>query len=168
MKARVAMALVCGLVLTAWPAGAETGFASVSVNLRAGPGTGYPVVRVIPGGARLNIVGCLANYAWCDVVWGIHRGWVYGRYLQDRRTWRSTPLNRGPFGTTAFDFNSYWADHYRDRSFYRHRDRWNRLGPAGHGTGLPDSSFSRPDRGRSNFERPCQPGTAGCRQGRFD
>lgn len=168
MKARVAMALVIGFLLAPLPAGAESGFASASVNMRAGPGTGYPVLLVIPGGARLDIVGCLANYSWCDVSWGRTRGWVYGRYLQDRRTWRSVPLNRSRFGTTTFDFNNYWADHYRNRSFYRHRDRWNRLGPAGHGTGLSGSSSSRPSGGRSNFNRPCQPGTAGCRQRQFN
>ena len=74
MKVRIAMALLCGTLLIPVSASAEQGFASTSVNLRAGPGTGYPVIAVIPGGARVNIVGCLSNYAWCDVAWGRNRG----------------------------------------------------------------------------------------------
>ena len=151
MKVRIAMALLCGTLLIPVSASAEQGFASTSVNLRAGPGTGYPVIAVIPGGARVNIVGCLSNYAWCDVAWGRNRGWVYGRYLQDRATWRSAPLNRGRFGTTDFNFNNYWADHYRTRPFYQHRDRWSRTGPAGRDPGLSDSP-SRPS-GRSGTFR---------------
>jgi uncharacterized protein YraI len=55
--------------------------ATGNVNLRTGPGVGYPQITTIPRGAMVNILGCGAS-GWCDVVFGYNRGWASGRYLQ--------------------------------------------------------------------------------------
>jgi len=119
------LALAAGVLLAPWQASAEPGFATVAVNMRAGPGTSFPVLQVIPAGARLDIVGCLSDYDWCDVSWGNARGWVAGSYLEARLDRRRVPVLRGRPPVVGFDFNRYWDDHYRGRSFYSHRDQWH-------------------------------------------
>ena len=169
MKARVAMALLCGVLLAPLPASAESGFASVSLNLRAGPGTAFPVLLVIPAGARLDIVGCLAAYDWCDVAWGNNRGWVAGRYLQARLNRQPVPLHRRQPPVTAFDFPRYWDDHYRHRPFYQHRDRyqWAPGQPVGT-SGNRTDPLGPPSDPNARRDIPCQPGMANCRPGRFN
>ncbi|HEY8614524.1 MAG TPA: SH3 domain-containing protein [Roseomonas sp.] len=73
-----AAALLLGL---AGPASAAPGFATGTVNLRAGPGITYPQVTVVPAGAPVEIFGCLQGYSWCDVGFGQVRGWVSANYL---------------------------------------------------------------------------------------
>jgi len=96
MKTGVLAAVLCGTLLASSPAFAEPGFLSASVNLRAGPGTHYPALLVIPAGAPLEIIGCLSGYGWCDVAWGDNRGWVSGRYLQSFAAGRPVALRRAP------------------------------------------------------------------------
>ena len=61
---------------------AAPGIVTTTVSLRAGPGEGFPTVDRIPGGARVNIHGCLRGNAWCDVSWSDDRGWVSSQYLE--------------------------------------------------------------------------------------
>ena len=51
------------------------------LNLRAGPGTGYGVVAVMPAGAEVDIRDC--SGAWCRVVWGASEGYANADYLVD-------------------------------------------------------------------------------------
>ena len=60
-------ALVAALLLTPAAALAAPGIVTTSVSMRAGPGTGFPTVNRVPGGARVNIHGCIRGDAWCDV-----------------------------------------------------------------------------------------------------
>ncbi|WP_308219921.1 SH3 domain-containing protein [Roseomonas populi] len=120
-----AAALLLGL---ANPASAAPGFATGSVNLRAGPGTSYPKVVVVPAGAGVEIFGCLAGYSWCDVGFGGVRGWVSSSYLQYTYEARRVPLPRyapqSGVPIVTFSFGDYWRDNYRGRSWYAERDRW--------------------------------------------
>lgn len=68
--------LVAALLLTPAAALAAPGVVTTSVSMRAGPGTGFPTVNRVPGGARVNIHGCIRGDAWCDVSWSTNRGWV--------------------------------------------------------------------------------------------
>src|SRR5438105_14488648 len=61
---------------------AAPGIVTTTVSLRAGPGEGFPTVDRIPGGARVDIHGCLKGNAWCDVSWSEDRGWVSSQYLE--------------------------------------------------------------------------------------
>jgi uncharacterized protein YraI len=51
--------------------------ATTDLNVRAGPGSQYPVVGVLAAGQATTLKGCLANGKWCSVG----EGWVYSQYL---------------------------------------------------------------------------------------
>lgn len=75
--------------------------ATDSVNLRAGPGTSYRVIRVIPAGASLKITGSYSKGFYPVRYQGI-KGWVHGDYLTmprplgPARTTESVRLRAGP------------------------------------------------------------------------
>ncbi|MQX92106.1 SH3 domain-containing protein [Sinorhizobium meliloti] len=132
MKSTLLKIVTTGLLLLA-PAIAQAaeGFATANVNMRAGPSTAYPAVTVIPAGESIEIYGCLADVPWCDVEFYDGRGWVHGRYIQalyQQRRISVGPRYYRPLGipVVVFSFGSYWDRHYRDRDFYRDRDRWRR------------------------------------------
>jgi uncharacterized protein YraI len=144
-----AMTLVVGFS----PALAEAaeGYATANVNMRSGPSTSYPAVTVIPAGAPVEIHGCLADLPWCDVSFVGGRGWVAGRYVQSSYNQSRVylePRYYRPLGipTVTFSVGNYWDRYYRDRPFYRERDRWDR-GP----DRRPDR---RPDRVDRDRDRP--------------
>ena len=95
--------------------------ATTNVNLRAGTGTNYPVIRVVPKGAGLLTYGCLADYSWCDVSYAGSRGWLAARYI----IIGGRPLTRAvavPAGVPVIYFNrAYWKAHYRAYPWY---GRW--------------------------------------------
>jgi len=100
------------------------------LNVRAGPGTQYPAVTVFPRASRVNVIGCTAGITWCDVSGRGVRGWVSARYLEFSH--RGDRLIGPTYGATVglpiitFQIGSYWDRHYRDRSWYRDRSRWDR------------------------------------------
>lgn len=51
-------------------------------NVRAGPSASYPVIARLYPGTRVDVLGCLNNRAWCDVIVEDIRGWVYARRLE--------------------------------------------------------------------------------------
>lgn len=100
--------------------------ATADVNLRAGPGTQYPPVSVIPYGHSVSLFGCTSGFTWCDISWGSARGWVAAAYLQV--IYRGAPVvidarvaPRVGVNVVVFD-RDYWARHYVGRSWYRD---WN-------------------------------------------
>ncbi|SIR16344.1 Uncharacterized conserved protein YraI [Rhizobium sp. RU20A] len=122
-------ALAVSFLLPAVAQAAE-GFATANVNLRSGPSTSYPAVAVIPAGQTIEIYGCLNSTAWCDVEVGRWRGWVAARYI--RTTYRNNrvilePRYYRPLGipTVTFEIGTYWDRYYRNRDFYRQRDRFD-------------------------------------------
>jgi uncharacterized protein YraI len=140
-----AAALVLGL---SGPASAAPGFATGAVNLRAGPGTNYPQVLVVPAGAPVEIFGCVEGWNWCDVAFGEVRGWVSGNYLQYAYEGRRVPLPdyapRVGVPIITFSFGDYWGSHYRGRPWYADRDRWG--GPPSHRGPPPRAGFREPPR----------------------
>ncbi len=156
MKTRL-MKIAAAAALLLAPAIAEAGdgFATANVNMRAGPSTQYPAVTVIPAGESVEIHGCLADVPWCDVEFYGGRGWVAGRYVQalyqERRVYVGPEYYR-PLGipTVVFSVGNYWDRYYRNRDFYRERDRWRR-NPV-----YDRPALVRPDRG-PDFDRPGRP-----------
>lgn len=147
------------LLLTPAIAQAAEGFATANVNMRAGPSTGYPAVAVIPAGESVEIYGCLADAPWCDVEFYGGRGWVHGRYVQaiyqERRVYLGPEYYR-PLGipVVVFSFGNYWDSHYRNRDFYRYRDRWSRGPNVYRGPGREPDFESRPGPSRRpDFDR---------------
>lgn len=117
------------LVAPAIAEAAVRGYATANVNMRSGPSTGYPAVTVIPYGAPVTINGCMSSVNWCDVSFAGGRGWVSGNYVQ--ASYRSNRVYVAPdyYGglgipSVTFDVDNYWGTYYRDRNFYRERDRW--------------------------------------------
>ena len=110
---------------------AANAYATTDVNERAGPGTDYPVVTLIPAGSTLTIFGCLSAVDWCDVAYAGTRGWVLGDYLQALYESERVPLRayapRLGVPTVTFNIVLYWNDYYRHRPFYRERARYARL-----------------------------------------
>lgn len=75
------------------------------LNLRSGPGTSYPVVVAVPGGARLQIAGRPNADGWYSVVYGDRAGWVLGSYLSFTAmtpTPAPTATTAAPPGTARF------------------------------------------------------------------
>lgn len=68
-------------VLIAGPAFAISGYSTAHLNLRAGPGTQYPVMGVMEYNVRSEITGCLADYSWCSVDIAGLSGWASAQYL---------------------------------------------------------------------------------------
>ncbi|WP_332118335.1 SH3 domain-containing protein [Azorhizobium caulinodans] len=112
---------------------AAPGFTTGNVNMRAGPDTAYPRVTVIPPGQPVEIVGCLYNQSWCDVIWGRARGWVYGEYLGFAYQGRTVlvPEYAPVIGipVVGFNFNNYWGTYYRGSPWWGQYGRWQYYQP---------------------------------------
>ncbi|MBB4506482.1 SH3 domain-containing protein [Rhizobium johnstonii] len=127
----VEVAAAAMLVLAPAIAQAAEGYSTANVNMRAGPSTRYPAVAVVPAGSSVEIRGCLSNVNWCDVEFYGGRGWVSGQYVQavyqQRRVYVGPQYYR-PLGIpmVSFSVGNYWDRYYRNRDFYRERDRWSR------------------------------------------
>jgi uncharacterized protein YraI len=148
----IRLAAAAAVLLAPAVAQAAEGVSTANVNMRAGPSTQYPAVTVIPAGESVEIHGCLADVPWCDVEFYGGRGWVAGRYVQalyqERRVYVGPEYYR-PLGipTVVFSVGNYWDRYYRNRDFYRERDRWRR-NPV-----YDRPAVVRPDRA-PDFDRP--------------
>ena len=117
-----------GLVSTI--AAAEPGVATGDVNMRSGPGTGYPVITTIPAGAPIEVFGC---QSWCQVAYGGAQGYVSGRYVSGgsgyvqpapRAYYAPAPVYVAPAPRVYYRSASpYWNDGYYDDWRWRHRHR---------------------------------------------
>jgi uncharacterized protein YraI len=128
------MALIAlGVALAASPHSASAQSIAYSVpgstNVRAGPGTQYPVVARVRGGVEILVYGCLSDRAWCDVQVYETRGWMSSRRLEFEYAGSYVPVPEYYAYFDApiirFDFG-YWDRYYDDRPFYR---RWRRHNP---------------------------------------
>ncbi|MBB3916991.1 SH3 domain-containing protein [Rhizobium fabae] len=135
---------------------AAEGYSTANVNMRAGPSTRYPAVAIIPAGSSVEIRGCLSDLNWCDVEFYGGRGWVSGQYVQalyqQRRIYVGPQYYR-PLGIPVirFSVDNYWDRYYRNRDFYRERDRWSR-GPDYYYRDRDNRDRDR-DRDRDNRDR---------------
>jgi len=133
MKRLISMLALAVALFTSASAFAYDGYVTRSVRLRAGPDSSYPAVARLRGGTSVVIEGCVDDWSWCDVSTRHDRGWVNGNYLQNEYRGRRVLIPR--YGVQigipiiSFVFGSYWDDHYRNRSWYRERDRWSRYTP---------------------------------------
>ena len=121
--------IVCILLAVAGPghvvAAQPNGYPISNVNLRAGPGTDFPVILTVQAQAPISILGCLGDYTWCDVVFEHDRGWMRSIYLSGFYQGYYYPLSdyapRLGYSVVSFDINQYWDAYYRDRPFYQER-----------------------------------------------
>jgi uncharacterized protein YraI len=123
----LALTLIFSLGGMSKASAATNGIAVTSVNLRAGPSTQYPVVRVMPQSASLVIYGCSGDRTWCDVSWAGARGWVSASYIYVNYNGQQTILTSSivpviGIATVAFSV-AYWDSHYHSQPWHGH---WNR------------------------------------------
>jgi uncharacterized protein YraI len=121
--------LVAALLLTPAAALAAPGVVTTSVSMRAGPGTGFPMVDRVPGGAHVDIHGCIQGDAWCDVSWTDNRGWVSSQYLKylyrNRYVYMPDYVDVVDVPIVPFVLSSYWANYYAGRPWYHRRAYWD-------------------------------------------
>ena len=132
-RAAIAIAFLV-VVISTMPGSANAapprpnGYPVTNVNLRAGPSTDFPVIVTVPGRAPIAILGCLADYGWCDVFVQGSRGWMRSIYLAGWYQGYYYPLrDYAPqlrYPVVAFDIRAYWDAYYRGRPFYADRARW--------------------------------------------
>ena len=134
VAAAIALATGIGAMLSpveAQPA-RPNGYPVTNVNLRAGPGTYYPAILVVPARAPISILGCLGDYTWCDVFFQGNRGWMRSIYLQGwYRGYYYSLRDYAPrlgYRVVSFDIGPYWDSNYRERPFYGERRRWGGSG----------------------------------------
>ena len=53
-----------------------------NLNLRAGPSITSGVLKVLPSGGRVDVLGCSADGSWCEVRFEGDGGWASARYLE--------------------------------------------------------------------------------------
>jgi uncharacterized protein YraI len=120
---------VAAMLLTPAAALAAPGIVTASVSMRAGPGQGFPTVDRIPGGAHVNIHGCIRGDAWCDVSWSGDRGWVSSQYLEyfyrKRYVYLPDYVDVIDVPVVPFVLDSYWASYYPGRPWYHRRAYWS-------------------------------------------
>ena len=128
MKLR-ALFIAAAVLLMPTAALAAPGIVTTTVSLRAGPGEGFPTVDRIPGGARVNIHGCLRGNAWCDVSWSDDRGWVSSQYLEylyrNRYVYLPDYVDQIDVPVVPFVLTSYWSSYYAGRPWYQRRAYWS-------------------------------------------
>jgi uncharacterized protein YraI len=126
---RLKGALIAAMLLTPAAALAAPGLVTTSISMRAGPGAGFPVVDRIPGGAHVNIHGCVRGDAWCDVSWAGDRGWVSSQYLdylyRNRYVYLPDYVDVIDVPTVPFVLDSYWSSYYSGRPWYHRRAYWS-------------------------------------------
>ncbi|MEO9227850.1 MAG: SH3 domain-containing protein [Devosia sp.] len=99
ISAAVAAPTIIGL--TAASLGAE---ATVSLNVRSGPSTGYSVVDTLYAGEPVSITKCQSN-GWCLIAHSGPDGWVSQRYLTNTQTSPQTATRRvSPKVSFSFSF----------------------------------------------------------------
>ena len=126
---RLKSALVAALLLVPTAVLAAPGIVTVSTGLRAGPGSGFPLVDRVPEGARVNIHGCLRGNAWCDVSFSDDRGWVSSQYLEylyrNHYVYLPDYVDEVDVPVVPFVLSSYWSSYYEARPWYRRHAYWN-------------------------------------------
>lgn len=117
-------------LVTPLAAGAQNAQTSKWVNVRAGPAREYPVVTQLPPATLVTVQGCLSDYSWCDVLaYANVRGWIWSGNLL--HLYQNAPVPIVTYGPriglpiVAFVLGLYWADHYRDRGWYRDWRSWD-------------------------------------------
>lgn len=121
------LALATGLLLvSAGAASAAPALVTGDVNLRTGPGTRFPVITVLPGGATVNVLNC--GGGWCRIAWRNGSGFASSSYLDVGRGYRAAPpppAYYAPPPAVTFGFGWGGPRWHRDRDWHHRRD-WDR------------------------------------------
>lgn len=114
----LAALFLAGLLAPGSALAATSAVATADVNMRAGPGTRFPVVRVVPAAGRVTTYGCLADHSWCDTGYAGARGWIAAQYLKTVVA-GSTVVVGPQVGLPVVVFNTaYWNQYYTSYPWY--------------------------------------------------
>jgi len=136
-------------------AAAQNAVVTQPAQLFAGPAPDYPVVATVYPGVEVSVVGCLADYLWCDVTLqdGL-RGWAYGPSLA-AYGWMGNALPVPDYGPSlgiplvSFFIGDYWGRHYRHQPWFDEY-RWRQRPP-------PPPRFVPPPHPRDGWQAPYPP-----------
>ena len=137
MRMRLKFLLALAVASCIPPATAQTATITSAVNVRAGPENIFPTVTWLLSGTTVAVVGCTANWRWCDVIAGRDRGWAYARFLSYPFNGSAvTIVQGGPnlgLPQTEFSLGPYWDAHYQGKHWYAQKadwqGRWSRRPP---------------------------------------
>jgi uncharacterized protein YraI len=106
---------------------AAQGFIVSDTTLKAGPDEQFPDVDSVTAGTEVIVNGCLGGFSWCDISFQQDRGWVSGQDLevmfQNNRV-KVVEATTEVVPAVTFEVAIYWDQHYRERPFYKDRDRF--------------------------------------------
>ena len=166
---------------------AATAYATNNLHLRAGPDGQYPSVGIVRDGERVELLGCVDGEQWCEVeTRDGEYGWVAAYYLRlasltGRRITIIEEKAHGGLRIIIYNPHSYWDRHYRNKYFYKDRDKWLGKAPHYHDDddhhGRPDKPKPRPakvkedpkykameipDKGKGKYNPNCPMGVSDC------
>lgn len=130
MRASTRLRLFLGGALLAFSAAAmaENAVTTDIARVRAGPDGSYPEVGELDANTPLQVMGCLDDWSWCDVVFGPNRGWIYSPEISFQYDGGYVPFySYAPtlgVAVVPFSIDAYWGRYYHDRPWYRERDQW--------------------------------------------
>ncbi len=148
---------VCLLGLSA-AAAAQNAVTTEPVSVYAGPDDSYPPVAQLDADSPVQVMGCLDDWSWCDVVFADNRGWLYAPDITYEYEGGYVPLYTYAPGlgipVVQFTIGDYWGRYYHGRPWYAQRDEWVHREPPHHRRppGPPPSAGPPPRSAR--VERP--------------
>jgi uncharacterized protein YraI len=129
-------------------ASGQIAYTTKTSNLRAGPSRDYPQVAQLPGGAPVQVQGCVDDWTWCDVVVGPNRGWMYaGNLVYPYQGQQVVIVSNGPvigLPIVAFSVGPYWDLYYRTYPWYGRRSYWVGHPPPPRWVGPPPPHHGHP------------------------
>lgn len=120
----------CGVPLLLFCAAAlaDNAMTTESADLYAGPDDSYPVVAELDSNSPIQVMGCLDDWSWCDVVAADTRGWMYAPDITYGYEGGYVPLyTYAPslgIAVVPFTLDVYWGRYYHSRPWYGQRTEW--------------------------------------------
>lgn len=128
ITARLRLCLGVPLLVFSAATLAENAMTTGSSDLYAGPDDSYPVVAELDSNSPIQVMGCLDDWSWCDVVAADTRGWMYAPDITYGYEGGYVPLYQyAPslgIAVVPFTLDVYWGRYYHGRPWYSQRTEW--------------------------------------------
>ena len=110
----IAVFLMAALMMPSLVALAQTGSGQITgvsrLNVRSGPGVGYPLVVVVEAGANVTLIGRNGDASWVNIqLAGGVQGWVNARYVTANIAISSLPASAQGTAASA-SVNAYYLN----------------------------------------------------------
>ncbi|MCL4249966.1 MAG: SH3 domain-containing protein [Anaerolineae bacterium] len=110
----IAVFLLVALMMPSLVALAQTGSGQITgvsrLNVRSGPGSGYPVVVILDAGANVTLIGRNGDASWVNIqLAGGVQGWVNARYVTANIAIASLPVSAQGTAASA-TVNAYYLN----------------------------------------------------------